>query len=99
MYVRSQVTKKTTKTDNNKTEQLIVLYRNQKIKVFAYLLIAKYKLQDQQISTISLSNSDLATNHHMTDKAKIKFKCERTEITEENYPYKLLRLFLIFPLT
>ena len=83
MYVRSQVTKKT-KADNKKTEQLKVLYRNQKIKVFAYLVIAKHKFQDQQISTVSLSSSDLVTNHHKTDKAKIKFKSKRTEIIVEN---------------
>ena len=61
--------------------------------MFTYLLIAKHKLQDQLISTLSLSNSDLVTNHHKTDKAKIKFKSKRTEIIEENYSNKLLRFY------
>ena len=102
MYVRSQVTKKN-KDRQQKAKQLIVLYRNQKLKVFAYLSIAKHKLQDQHFSTISLSNSDVSTNHHKREKVKIKLKKERTEIKEESYSNKLLCFFccsfLKFPLT
>lgn len=63
--------------------------------MFAYLLIAKHKLQDQQILTISLSSSDLDINHHATDKAKIEFKSKRKEIIAENYPNKLFCVFFL----